>query len=409
MPNVLFVSIAFPPKSDPECIQTAKYFKYLNLDSKDLKYEVVTTKDKSTLFMPYDENLLDYCQGDYKKVTIPIYENKYVNFILRKLLKEGIDWPDSKFSFHKQWRKAIRKVNQKPNLIYSRSYPPSSTVMALKLKKHYNVPWVLHLSDPWAYSPLHQYSQNQFEYHKTLEKECFENADKICLTSKQTIEFYKNIYPQFSDKFEFFPNVYEQNSIKSNPIDWSRKLRIIYTGGLAGERSASFFINAINELSKEVIQLEEKIEIIFAGPLDGKNKAIFNNNNFSFLKHIGQLSFQESLNLQKNAHILLVIDNPISKSEEAMFFPSKLLDYLTAQRRILAITSTKSATESVVKDLLGDSFQHNQSSQICSSIKRSILAFENKEESYFLAKSPTEIYEASYNAKRLTTLFKSLF
>ena len=29
MKNVLFVSIAFPPKNDPECLQTAKYFKYL--------------------------------------------------------------------------------------------------------------------------------------------------------------------------------------------------------------------------------------------------------------------------------------------------------------------------------------------------------------------------------------------
>ncbi len=40
--KILFVSLAFPPKADPEGLQTAKYFHYLQ-KHKDLQIDVVTS------------------------------------------------------------------------------------------------------------------------------------------------------------------------------------------------------------------------------------------------------------------------------------------------------------------------------------------------------------------------------
>ena len=153
--KVLFCSIAFPPKSDPECLQVAKYFKYLS-QATGYDFDVVTSKD-NTLFMSVDEGLRSYDVGFVNKVKLPIYENKYLNFLIRKINHNRLLKPDSKFSFIKGFKKVIKNLS-KPDIIYSRSYPMSSAFLAEKLKDYYEVPWVMHLSDPWVGSPFHHFA-----------------------------------------------------------------------------------------------------------------------------------------------------------------------------------------------------------------------------------------------------------
>jgi len=144
--NVLFVSIAFPPKNDPECLQTARFFKYLSQEN-DLQFDVVTSR-MPTLFMPADDSLKSLDVGYRSKVEVPIYESKLTNFILRKVGLGDLMFPDSKMTFYWQWKRVVRELKNKPDVIYSRSNPISSAFMAAKLKRHFNVPWVMHFSDP---------------------------------------------------------------------------------------------------------------------------------------------------------------------------------------------------------------------------------------------------------------------
>ena len=74
MKNILFVSVAFPPKSDPECLQTAKYFHHLQ-KHKDLKIDVVTSAIP-TLYMPYDKHLEVYAEGLNQLVSVKLRENR---------------------------------------------------------------------------------------------------------------------------------------------------------------------------------------------------------------------------------------------------------------------------------------------------------------------------------------------
>src|SRR5690349_9451643 len=101
--NVLFVSIAFPPKNDPECLQTARFFKYLSQEN-DLQFDVVTSR-MPTLFMPADDSLKSLDVGYRSKVEVPIYESKLTNFILRKVGLGDLMFPDSKMTFHWQWKR----------------------------------------------------------------------------------------------------------------------------------------------------------------------------------------------------------------------------------------------------------------------------------------------------------------
>ena len=406
MKQLLFVSICFPPKSDPECLQTAKYYYYLQ-QLKAFDIEIVTSASP-TLFMPVDQDLKRYDVGYSNKVELKIPENKYLNFLWRKIFKEGIDWPDSKKAFHLQWKKATRKINKKPDVIYSRAYPLSSTFMAYRLQQHYQVPWILHLSDPWADSPIHNFSPKQYAYHKKWEASCFAAATKLCFTSEPTLEMYQKAYPEYKEKLCYFPNVYDPADLHPNPYQFGQKIKVVYTGGLVGPRNISYLINALRLLKKEDPQQLAAFEFIFAGAMDRASEALFRQEEFDNIKHVGLLSYNEALNLQRSADYLLVIDNPIEDPTKAVFFPSKLLDYFMAQRRILAISTLNGATHKVLDSIGALTFSHQNAEGLKNELLRIASAFQEKDSKFFNFENLPEIYSAPYNANKLKDLILSL-
>jgi glycosyltransferase involved in cell wall biosynthesis len=397
MKKVLFVSIAFPPKKDPECIQTAKYFKYL-CKSENLSIDVLTSGD--TLFMPFDQGMVKYNLGYENRYKVEIFENKYLNFLIRKTAPALLERPDSKATFHLQWERAISKLKNRPDIIYSRSFPISSAIMALNIAMKLDIPWIMHLSDPWTLSPIHQYQEDS--YHNRMEEKCFSVAHKICLTTYQAIDLYVNKYPKWAKKFEFFPNVYDLDDRMVHSMEKSEKLRIVYTGGLVGQRNPSFFLQTLSELVEEYPQIREKVEVIFAGQCDRQSKAIFEK--YRYLKQLeyrGELSLEEAKFLQNSAQILLLIDNPIRESSQAVFLPSKVLDYLLTERRIIAITTLEGATHIALKGIKHDFVGHGDKPALKSALLTAIEKLSNNNRSYFTNNILPKEYEASENSNRL--------
>jgi hypothetical protein len=324
-------------------------------------------------------------------------------------------FPDTKQSFHLQFRRVIKKIKTRPDIIYSRSYPLSSAIMAYKLKQQLNVPWIMHLSDPWADTPLHNWSKKYNKKQHDWEFRCMEAADKVCLTSQGTINFYKKKYPQFESKFLFFPNVYELNSnpVKEelkgvHPEIKAGKLNIVFTGAMAADRSPSFFLEPLRQLIEADASAAEYLNIIFAGEADFRNRTVFERYKIPCVHYLGKVSYTEAKHLQQGAQLLLVIDNPIENPELAMFFPSKLLDYMVAKKRVLAITTKGSASEDVMKDLKGEVYGHNQVEEIKQSIQNAITVFRGGDLAYFESPDPPLKYEAKYNAERLGSLIKEM-
>lgn len=405
MKRVLFVSIAFPPKKDPECIQAARYFHYLSKDDR-FQFDVLTSKSP-TLFMPEDDTLKMYDKGWVNKWELKLFENKYFSFLQRKLWLSPLMFPDSKGYFHYKWRSASKKIKEAPNIIYSRSYPLSSTIAAYHLSLHFKVPWVLHLSDPWEDSPLHNYTKREKLYHKKWEIQCFDRANAICLTSQKSIDFYKKKYPGMIDKFHLFPNVFDPAEVEEKHHTKNSKLKIVYTGGLAGTRSPETFLKGLVLFNKNS-RMSDLIEVVFAGPCDRKMKTIIDGFKIPNFKHCGSLTLTESLNLQRSADVLLIIDSDIRSEELAMFFPSKILEYIIAQKQILALTTKNSSTEHVVNQLGFTSIDLNDVVKIAAHLELLVNEFSENENKYFDVKGYPKEFSAAYNASNLGDLLNNL-
>jgi hypothetical protein len=124
--------------------------------------------------------------------------------------------------------------------------------------------------------------------------------------------------------------------------------------------------------------------------------------------YLGKISFTEAQYLQQKANLLLLIDNPIANPAHAMYFPSKLLDYMVAGKRVLAITTKGSATDDVMKDLKGDVVGHNEVDQIRKLLSEAVCKFSKQEDEYFLNAAIPGKYAAKINAERLAQLIKDV-
>jgi hypothetical protein len=411
--KVLLVSIAFPPKRDPESLQVAKYCKYLRREE-DIDLEIITSANP-TLFMETDSGLQVYRDGLNVVQEIPIFETKLSNFLIRKINREFLLYPDSKFSFWLQHNRAYRKT-EKPDVLYSRSYPMSSTLLALELKKKWNIPWVLHLSDPWAVastsslSPATRFVGKSGEWNKRKEEECFSLADKICFTSQKTIQLYSRHYPQQIPKFIYMPNVYDDELVELNSHHYKEKLTFVYTGGFGEARTPLPLLQAIRKFwTSDPDQTESSVQFIFSGEMTRANKALFDSYiDVPLIKHVGIIPYSSVMELQKRADVLINIDSDIKDPEQAVFLPSKLLDYMIAQRRIMAITNRYSTTHEVVHGKLGDCFEFDDIGGMISFFRSAYETFKKKQKNYFYVDGRGEEFSAKQNARRLFLLLKEL-
>lgn len=409
MRSVLTVSIAFPPKFDSEGLQVAKYYEYLGQACEGhLNLDVVTSAIP-TLNMHYDPALESATKGIRQTIPIRVFENKYTNYLLRRFWPTLAFSPDSKFTFHWQWRSVIRRLREKPSLIYSRSFPASSAIMALKLKRYYRVPWVMHLSDPWADDHDAAYRGKAQALNHKLERTVFEEADVISLTSHKTIEFYRKKYPELNKRYEFFPNVYDPVDIPERKAPTSpqgRRLRLVHTGGLAGTRTPAPFLNALDQLSESA---QNQLEVIFAGWVDRESRKIIERTKASCFRYLGPLdSYKDAIELQQSADVLVLIDFPVAKPDLRVYFLSKLLDYQITGKPILGITDKGSECQNFIESERGHCFERSNVQGIRKYLEWLIEIKDQEDSSFFELRPLRTEYDASINANRLAQLFDEL-
>ncbi len=355
--------------------------------------------------MPLDPELKS--PSPFNQIEIPIPESRLINFVLRKFHWPYLSRPDSKYLFHWQWKKAIRKMRRNPDIIYSRSFPISSAVMALKIKMKTGKPWVLHISDPWSLSPVHTYSPAEQEYHNQMEKKCFREADAICMTSESTVKLYKEKYKDLSSKFHCFPNVYDKAPLAPKSPSPDGLFHLVYTGSFTTTRTAKPLLEALAILNKKIPNLHLKFKVTLAGEFDRFNSSLIGTYPFAFMHTPGRLNYSEAIQLQKEADLLLAIDAPLKNPKDAVFFPSKLLDYAISGTPFFSITNEGSESALFTEAIGYPSFLHTDHEKIALFLndcleKRASPSDTNKIQTVLAQ------YHADYQATRLVTLFTSL-
>lgn len=406
--KILIVSLAGPPKSGPESLQTGKILKYLDKDRHQITYVTERILEgKAGGWNASNPDLLRMLDGINPIYRLPALSHPYARFAINKLAGSFAHKPDPYFFFHWQWKRIIHKIKSRPDIIYSRSTPFSSAVAALKLKRHFGCKWVMHLSDPWTLSPLYDIPRSYRAWHEQMEQACFDHADVITFTSEKTIALYEKKYPQHTGKLKYFPNVYDDEHISKDLKPPGDKLTWVYTGNMYGDRTPEALFKALELLKTKSPSALTKNRFVFAGHMDEPIRRMFESYSLENVDYVGPKPYDEARNLQMEANILIAIDSPAA-GDKAVFFPSKLLDYFVARRPVLAITGAESTTKDVLDPAKNFIATHDNIPEIAGYIEKATLALENQDYELFEMTEPDPFYSAGHTAKRLQNLFDSL-
>ena len=330
-------------------------------------------------------------------------KNKYlikkeiITFFYRNVIK-NLQWPD--FSWWWIWPciKNIEKeiLHERPDLIITVSHPFSSHVIGYNIKNKYkDINWMMDCGDPFYFNK--PFPNNNFLYkhfNKIFEKKCFYKSEKILVTTKETLEIYKNNFNLNDNKIKVIPPMlsfnYNLNNVKNNLIS-QNAYNILYLGTLYSDiRNPNKIINFLEKIS---ILYKIKLNLTFLGNYNDIIINDFENDLFS-LKMIPEVNRESTLNWLNKTDILLNIGNLNSFQ-----LPSKLVDYVATGKPILNFSY-------IVNDSSENFLKNYQSVKTICLINKISLPY--SETAYFIKNSENikdfekNIWTEKYNIDNIT-------
>lgn len=397
--RILLVSVEAPPSFNPEAFQVGKVLDALRAEP-DLVVDVVTAEPPFGAGRELSDLLAHQPHtAPSQVVTIPCRFSRWQRALIRLLIPWLPNRPDWWFLFAWRWRQTVRQLRQPPDLIYSRSFPLSSTLAAARLAAHYRIPWFLHLSDPWTESSIESEPYSS-RWHRRQERRCLEAAQRISFTSPITLSRYQERYPELQHRMVLDPNSYEATNLNSPPWVPGDRFRLVQTGSFTLGRWPDALIEVLLALPSDHPMLQD-LELIHAGPVDQHTRRLFLSAG-PWLRDLGEVSPSAALELQRSSDLLLLVDYQFGSARDAQYLPSKLTDYLAIRRPVVAITDEHSASWQFIREnRIGTPVAHGDPDALLAAFLSYWQAWKARDSSKFELPPPSVDYSATTVASRI--------
>ena len=367
MKKVLFITYYWPPAGGSGVQRPLKFVKYL----RDFGYEpIVYTVDQGEFWESDDSLSKDIPEG-LTVLKKPIFEpytlfkkiskkgekqGKNVNPNAFKELKNGslknrfILWirsnlffPDARMFWIRPSKRYLKRYlkNNPVDAIISTGPPHSVHLIALGLKKKFDLPWVADFRDPWTkieyYEDLSLTRYIDKKHHR-LEKEVTQKAEAVLVIGPTMQEEYQLISGR-DDIHVLFNGFDESDFEDEQATTMDEKFTVAHTGILRETQSHPAFWQAVGELCAENPTLKEALELQFIGITDHSIQAEIDRYNLQdnvvslpYMKH------NEITKIQRKAQVLLLIVNRLDNPRRII--TGKIFEYLMAGRPIFCIAPT---------------------------------------------------------------------
>ena len=359
--KVLFIACYSPLINNSASIETLQYLNNLAKIDENEVHLLTVNFPKNSIY--YDEYILSMLNEKVKmhiisggKIFEKIMPKKPSNKVavnssqnnksfIKSMLKKGksiIAVPDMYFN----WAKAASKYGielmkkEKFDIMFSMHEPPSSHICAMKIKEEFkDLPWVTYWSDPWLKdSTRENISPVRRKYEQSFERKVVNLSDRFIFVTKANRDDYVNSYNIPIEKTFIVTRGYDEKQYKeikekSNPkLIEKEKINFVYAGEIFSKlRNVNPFIDALNVIKNENIDLYNKLNIMFFGNIDSdevKNKL----NVIDKVSVSPRIPYDEALGYMLNSQVLLLFGNKNSKQ-----IPAKVYDYFGAEGLIFVI------------------------------------------------------------------------
>lgn len=385
MKNLLMISYPFPPNATAGAVRSERIARYMT--QFDWATEVVTIKPRPDLYA--DETRL-------KKLEAAIRTHQTMNIdpwlwlksqkasneitkLLRNIGMELFNFPDHMlswvpFAVHKGLQ-IIR--GKKVNAIYTTSPPHSSHLSGLLLSWLTDKPWVADFRDPWtlnAYRKKGSISNSMLRIERALENTVLKHASAVLTNTRDN---HRNLIAAFphidSKKIVHLPNGWEDFSEEITEQPDGHQLKIVHAGTFYPRFKPYALFYALSTWlkgkgGKQRHRLNNgDLKVILLGARDATTHNLVRDLGLEDIVEIRPwVALDEARRTMRKADFLWVTLGTGSIS--STYVPSKIFEYIAAQRPILAFFPEGEAADIIRRTRTGSVFTDDSADPIIATI-----------------------------------------
>jgi len=401
MKNLLMISYPFPPNASAGAVRSERFSRYLG--DFGWEVEVITIKPRRDLFE--DKQRLSTL-GKYVKVHCTktfdpwlwLIDKRPKNVLLRAIRSISIElfsFPDHMLAwvpFAVKRGLEICKTKQ-VDAIYSTSPPHSSHLAARILSSLTHKPWVADFRDPWtlnAYRSKDWIESLLLKIERSLETGVLNRASAVLANTQANRENLLKAFPFLSKKkvihvpngWEEFPSKVYRAEKKEDP------LTIVHAGTFYPRFKPYGLLYALaawrdGKRPPGIPPLKkDDIKIVLLGSRDEETARIISELNISeFVEIRPWVALDEARRIMCQADLLWASLG--TGKESSTYIPSKLFEYIAAERPILGFFPEGEAERFIKQTGTGLVFTDNDSSVVIRSIYETMCAKGTREPSWF--------------------------
>ncbi len=344
--SITILAPYFPPRQRVGAIRPYRFAKYLS--KLGWKVSVICIGDsKNSLSDTQKEELQDV--RVYNLVPpIDRTTKKQLSQAKTKSKKQNslVSWFDTQFPidtwlpFLSSKRGEIEAIlfENKTEVLFSTSDPWSSAVLANKIAKGINIPWVADFRDPWTLCDTRFTRKGKVAQRvdERAERKIIKNANYVTFTSSATEEKYLEYYPELHGKSSTIRNSFDVDISEESSLDpiLDDKLIVLFLGRFRALSTAESIIELLNYIKVNHSELLQKIEVHSYGELEEFDKSLALSHElidkFVARKNVTHEEVGKEI---EQSNVLLLSTKP----ERDDIIPAKLFDYLPSGKPILSM------------------------------------------------------------------------
>lgn len=332
------IALEFPPCHSSGVQRTLKFAEHLC----SLGFEPLILTARATAYEKTDDayEIPKCLDGKIIRVSC---------FNLKKLLSIKGKYPSFIEFFDKYWpwyfpavNKGLKLIKEyRPDVIWS-TYPViTAHLIAYKLSNKTNIPWVMDYRDP-----LRQHYDDSYHNANSiilkLEKKMIKRCSAAVFTTDRTVNLYKNLYPDSSEKFYKVSNGYSDLPTSINKVS-TDTFKFLHSGVLYNDdRDITSLILAVSNVIKSNRLDNVNLKFTFRGARinDKIQEQLKQNKVENLFEFLTPIDFISSVREMEVSDAFILVQGDKFQNQ----VPGKLYEYFKYKKPILTIASKNSAT-----------------------------------------------------------------
>src|SRR6266403_2048236 len=337
LPNILFISPAFVPTHDSEAFCSAKLV--AALAGVGAGITVFTYRE----FAPQSVDGSASWQGLRKYVAdFPVSTHRNpiqsLTSAVRYQTQQYARWTGAAVE------EAKRIHSRRPfDVVYSRSLPMFAHIAGYWCAKSLEVPWIAGINDPWDWHLFPVKVANRVPIPLAVStfwmKRTIRCADLVIYPNSRLHAYHERLSGINHDSL-IIPHVGIASNEAIQADAPSKTFTMVHAGKVGSSeatgRSAAPLLRGLRLFVEDFPEAAEITRLIFVGPSDQAIESLVSELQLTAnVRSVGRVTYQESLKFIRGAAVCVLVE---AQMQEGIFLPSKLVDYVSAKKPVLALS-----------------------------------------------------------------------